>query len=445
MARGLAHLTFVGQSSSVDLAVPTNLAIAELVPDLIVLLYETVPVDPVPARWTISRLNGQVLAAEQTLLEAGVVEGDMILLLPDAELAPPTPRVDDVVEAAADAVESASGTQTQWPVVMLVGTPIAAIACSAYLATSGRDDGKLGWALLGVASVLVVIARLIGVRRIGSAGAVSAALAGGAFSGAAAILLLSGSSLGSVVATAGLGLAAWMAVTSASLPAIRWLLVGLAPVVVTMIVVGSATIGRAWWATTSVTALVAVLSTWPLPSLAVSVSGLAALEEEAHRGGAVEPASVATAVELNRGLLHSSLVGVAALAGGCLVATALAGSWWAVSVVVVLGALFSLRARHMFFEVSGPILAAGVSGLITAAVWGIVEVADAPLRQRVLAAAGAVVAAGLVAIASSQPGPSLSARLRAVADVAEHFLTVASVPVVAGLLGLYREIWERFQ
>jgi type VII secretion integral membrane protein EccD len=116
------RVTVLAPRTRMDLALPTDLTVAEMVPMLRELAGERsrrggrpgVPDrDGSPSAWCLAAAAGAELAPHATLAELGVLDGDLLRLRRRYE-APPPPVFDDPVDAVAEAVRSPDGEPSVW-------------------------------------------------------------------------------------------------------------------------------------------------------------------------------------------------------------------------------------------------------------------------------------------------------------------------------------------
>ncbi|GHK05976.1 type VII secretion integral membrane protein EccD [Streptomyces sp. Y2F8-2] len=100
---GFCRITIAAPDSRVDVALPEDLPIQDLFPE-IVRLSGLVQPDTSPAGYHLVRREGQVLDASRSLLEHRVRDGEVLLLRTFADSLPPAVH-DDVVDAIAAAVK----------------------------------------------------------------------------------------------------------------------------------------------------------------------------------------------------------------------------------------------------------------------------------------------------------------------------------------------------
>ena len=114
------RVTVLAPRTRMDLALPTDLTVAELVPMLCELTGEMGPRShasgtgrPRPSAWCLAAVAGAEMPPGGTLAALGVLDGDLLRLRRRAE-APPPPVFDDPVDAVAEAVPAADGTPGPW-------------------------------------------------------------------------------------------------------------------------------------------------------------------------------------------------------------------------------------------------------------------------------------------------------------------------------------------
>src|SRR4051794_41734631 len=102
------RLTVLAPRARVDVALPADVPVAELVPMVLELIGEPVfGLRPLP--WRLSGVAGGPLPAEATLTELGVLDGELLRIAPEGPV-PASPVFDDPVDAlAATAAYAAPG------------------------------------------------------------------------------------------------------------------------------------------------------------------------------------------------------------------------------------------------------------------------------------------------------------------------------------------------
>ncbi|MEU3513573.1 EsaB/YukD family protein, partial [Streptomyces longwoodensis] len=98
----LCRLTVRAPSVSVDLAVPADVPVADLLPTLLRYVGEEGEESGLDhAGWVLQRLGDGPLDEETTLARSGLVDGDVLYLRPHTE-ALPEARLDDLVDGMAE-------------------------------------------------------------------------------------------------------------------------------------------------------------------------------------------------------------------------------------------------------------------------------------------------------------------------------------------------------
>ncbi|TCK20366.1 type VII secretion integral membrane protein EccD [Pseudonocardia endophytica] len=429
----------------VDLALPADVPVAELVPMVLELIGEPSRQDesggsPVPEPWRLCGPAGGPLPPEATLDGLGVLDGELLHIGPRAAAVPP-PVFDDPADALAAAVRD-GGSAGSWRPGP-VAAPLVVTAAAVLLATVRTSSVPVVVAA-AVVAVLGAGLAVLHARRVSSrdgAAAGSAALCATAPAAAAGVLVLPGP-LGSgqvLLGALGAGLAAvlGLAVLRSVTPALLAVVV-VAPALVVAAVVRLGTdapIG----AIGAGLAAVALAAGPVLPRAALRVAGMPApvvptdLEEIARADTAVLPApELGRRADLARGLFAGLSAGAALPAGGGAVVAAADGSWSGVALAAVTVVVLLLRARA--FAEAGPALVLAATAVGTAVGTGLLAAtAHGPVVR--LVAAGVLGLGVLVAVRTA--GTTLSPVGRRTLDVLELVLTAAAIPAALAAMGLF--------
>ena len=427
----MCRVTVVGSRRRLDVELPGEVPVAELMGDIVDMLGEAD--EEVPAGWSLTRVGGRTLDPERSFAGQGVTSGTM-LFLRDSAKPVALAETDDFSERLAIAVDAQEG---RWSLStaerLLAYSAGACLLVAGLVALFGGDRGMrtlVGLTGAALATVAVaVIARvlrrkdsgLIALAALPLWGAAGAGIAG--FAGADPTGIVA-AVLGAV--SAGAVVAIVVAGGTAVAPAAGVIAATLAPA---LIAGGCDIFGAKIYAAAALLVPVNLAGIALAPSAAVrlvalDVPGTGSLDARVGRG---------------RGLLAALLIGLAAalvLSNAVLV---LRGGWFAWGLVAA-GAIGCLvKARHFRFagEVA-PLLVAGVVGLL---------VLQLPLLVQLPArgwggVAIALVADALVLLVASlwvrtwNPAPVL---LRQLAWI-ETLATVASVPLSLGVLGTYEAV-----
>lgn len=326
MLTSYSRVTVVSGTRRVDLALPSALPVADVVPQ--VLRFCAPDESPEsPVEFTLAKIGGQPFALSQSLGEAGVHDGDVIELR--AFSAPSRPAfIEDVRDAIEDAVDTAGGAWTTRSTVsfvigatsgvlllLLVG-PMAEMV-AAVVAGTGIEAWDLQRSLSGlVGAVVLAGATWVGNRwAAGWVAYLSSGVAGlWALAGGAELVLHEGGSLalalsvglGATAATAGL----MRLLTRRATP----LLAASAVLLVAALVVLAATsIGAETGIMTRVVALLAVLGVGIMPRVSIAVGGLSSADYRIRTSGRMSDDALAGRLQESSGLLLGALYGISLL------------------------------------------------------------------------------------------------------------------------------------
>jgi type VII secretion integral membrane protein EccD len=442
---GLSRVRIVSPQRRVDLALPSDVPLADLLPTLLGLAGNQLADDP-QARdgWSLARLAGAPLDIARTLGQLEVRDGELLYLRPRQEAAP-EPVFDDVAEAIA----AAGSRPGRWSadVTRRFGAGLAALSLTGgAVATALAAPTPVAGAALGLVSALglLVLARATNHPVAGPALALPAT----AYAFAGGLLLLAGDRragdlsgphmLAGGVAALLVSVLAMVLVDGGDreLPAAGVIAAGLvAGGAVAVTGAGAAGVASA----VAGAALVALPAT-PLAAIrlaGVPVPSLPATPDELRSDdGAVSGAHVLAQTKIADNLLAGMLAGVAALVAGAAVTLALAGTAPALALAAAAGLLLVTRARSVpRTDQRLPLLAAGLVALAAAGVAAGLCADPAPRFATLLLGSAAVAAVSLVLAVSGgrRPRPHWG---RAV-DIAEVLLAIGVIPLVVWVSGLY--------
>jgi type VII secretion integral membrane protein EccD len=156
---GFCRVTIVAPDSRVDMALPDDVPVADLYPEILRLSRQT-PAEGAPVGYHLVRRDGTVLDSSRSFAAQRILDGELLTLRPFSESLPPA-VVDDVSEAVASAV---SRDRSLWDgdltrVAGLVGGGVlpALLAFVAWTADPRHDMHSLPGVLAGVAGLLLVV------------------------------------------------------------------------------------------------------------------------------------------------------------------------------------------------------------------------------------------------------------------------------------------------
>lgn len=441
MAAVYSRVTIIGRQRQLDAVLPVDEPLGRLMPDLLRMLGE--PVDPSPRRRYLTTTAGLSVSLDDNLRTAQVYDGAVLRLAAEGEV-PPPPTVYDVAEEAVDDLGRRGTTfqrkHRQWA----AGTTLvfALLAGAIALARSASPDV--------VAFVVMVVAAVTGLGGV--------VLGRGGQRTAAITLLVATPALLAVVAWTLGSSEGW---STAMVAGVTGLAIALGPLLFALAglagggLVGGGTaalfavtwiIGTAAGATAAqVSALVAVFAVLllgVLPRLALSMSGLTALDDRRAQGSEVLRTDVSAALNaahVGLALAAASIALWSAVAG---IVLALDGSVWTVSIAAVLALLLCTRARlyPLAVEVLGLFIAAGI------VVCALVQDLSGRPVGGTLVAVGLLVVVAMVGIFGMTwtPQEHVQVRLGQVLDQIQILAVLALVPLALGAFGVFTDLLDVF-
>jgi type VII secretion integral membrane protein EccD len=445
-----SRVTVVAPQTRIDVALPADVAVADLLPMLLEMARERSPDGGTRhGGWCLAKLGDEAMDPSRTLAAAGVVDGDMLQLRRRSE-SPPPPLFDDVVDAIA--VSSPDSYRPWTPRTARAlghvagGAALLTAAVALFLAGPGLAPAITGGAGAVVAIALGgVIARVFGDGGTGvlvAAGGLPMAFVAGLYAVPGDRLdrpnLLLACVLVLVVAAAailvlGTGVTTFVAAASAAALGAGAALVG------TLVAHPAAGIAAG---TASVT--LAVLSA--LPWLTIRLARLplpqvpGSAEDLKEDTGFPDYASI----ERRAGLAHEYMTGMIV---GCGVVTAISavvlawsGRMSAIILAVVVTLVMLLRARTYANGTQAiALLAAGMlSGAGLVVVW-LVRADDLTLNLWIFTGLAVLAAAALI-LGVVFPSRRFSPVLRRTVDLTEAGLIVTVLPVALAVMDLYSTV-----
>ncbi len=437
--RTFCRLTVLAPRTRVDVALPVDVPVAELVPMLLELVGEPRGAGWRPVPWRLTGAAGGALPTAATLDELAVPDGELLRLAP-ATAPPPAPVFDDPVDAVADSAGHGHPLGGRFGAGALLAVAVAAAAVFAL-----PGPGSAGSAVVaGLAASVAVWAAAWLARRPapGPTAAGTAALVAVPLAAAAGWTALP--PMADQLASLLLAVAAAGVVATIGQVLVRVVAPALIAVLVAAVLLGGALIGMrlgaAPGAATAAVAALALVIGPLLPRAAIRLSGLPRPvvpgDPEPPDGG-LPPAELAERAALARGYLGGLTAGCAVgAATGVVVTAALdtaGGGWVGAAFAGTAVAALALRSRGY----ADPVPARAT---LTAALIGATGLAV------VLGPTGAGVWAGVVLVATCAIGLLTTARAtapispvtRRLVDMIEGGLVVVAVPLALGAMGVYR-------
>jgi len=449
---GMSRVTIVAPQTRVDLALPSDVPLADLLPTVLRYAGDGLADDPAGRDgWVLSRMGGPPLDADRSPVQLEVRDGEMLYLRPrGSEFTEPI--FDDVVDAVATATQNRAG---RWRPASTrrFGLTIGVItltlgAVMALFAGPPQLPGAL--VALGTAAVLLLVATVLS-RAVGDSrtGVVFAIVALG-YAGVGGLLVFAGERgltalaaphvliagtvmlIGSAVATAGVADA--VAVFLGTSVAALGLCVG-------------ALICLIWGATpAAAAAIVVTLAFATLPAMPMLSYRLAGLPIPSVPS---DPEELKTDTEMVAGrhvlalseradeFLGGMLGALAVIGTVASVALSLTGGKPGMALSAVLGLLMLARARWFISRRQRlPLLIAGVIAL---GVDGIGAFLAAGQLLRLTVGVGAALAVAAITIAYAVVGSTrrASPMWGRTLDIFETILILAVIPLAVWVSGLY--------
>ena len=442
---GFCRVTVAAPDRRIDVALPEDLPLADVYPELLRLSGQTLA-EGAPPGFHLVRRDGTVLDSGLPLAAQQIRDGDLLSLRPFAESLP-GPVYDDVAEAVAAAV---GADRSQWnPQLLrgygLVGSALLLVllAFALWVGSPAHDPHSLPGLLSGVTAVLLTAlagARARVYRDRGSALALGLAALPHAFVG--------GSGLPAPAAGEGRiqFLAGCVAVLVVAVLLTTLLPVGDAPFVAAVLVAAAGTAaacagiigGASARGAAAVTAVAAVALIGFLPQLSARLARLPV----AHPGPRPAPQPADHARIADRARRGHELLG--GLVGGCAAVLSATGSRWPELLALALGLAVTLRAR--LFRRTPQVLcllAAGILALVLTAAGASLHLAQHPrsdLPAVALAAAVALGAVVLLTVALVVPDHGVAPAWARILDLVDGLALAALLPLALAVLDVYARV-----
>jgi type VII secretion integral membrane protein EccD len=435
-----SRVTLVGSRRRIDLVLPSTEAVGSLLPDLLAMLGDEAA-SPPRGRQLVGA-DGEVLAPEATLAEAGIPDGAVLRVVAQHDV-PPAPVVHDVIEEVSDDTDTRAG---RWGPVARRWTATAGVVAGCLL---------LAWMLGRAAPSRALAADLRTLAALALLGC--GVVAGRVREPVGTALVLGGGAVALTASAAATEFVGWPAharlVAAAAVAAGVTVLLGLTSPLGRVGVVGGGlalVLAAAWGAgvtaglpperLAAVMGVASVVLLGLLPRVALTASGLTALDDRRAAGEDVgRRDAVAAIAAAHRGL---SIATVATAASTALAGALLTGapSRWTVPLALTLVVVLASRARvyPLVAEVAALLAAAGAVLAALLALW-----LDRSGLAGPLAAVLALVAVGLVVLGVEFP-EHVRARIRRHGDRLEAVAVLAAVPLAIGVFGTYGQLLSTF-
>lgn len=439
----LSRVTLVGERRRIDMLLPADEPVGELLPDILDLLDDRAAERPLLRRLVTAR--GEVLAQDDTLASARIADGAVLRLVREQET-PAAPVVHDVSDETAEDLDVRAWRWGDRTRAWAAGTAAVLLALTAAFAARGwlgQQDVRLPLAAVAVlaAGTGALVARLGG-REPGTAlialGGALGLFAGWTATGAADARL------------AALGLAAvvTLVLLGTATPVGRGGYVGAAAVVV---VVGGWELG---WLLSGGYRLGAALGTASvlalgfLPRLALMSAGLTRLDDRRVAETSVSRHRVDVALAAtHRGLALATVAVAASAAGGGWLAADRSNPWSVTAVALLAVVLFSrARAYPLAVEVVALQAAGAVLVVRLLVLWATADGGTGGGTGGVAAPLAVLCALPLwpLAVLVARPPDHVRVRLRRIMNFVESVGVVVLIPVAIGAFGVYGRLLDTF-
>ncbi len=449
---GLSRITIVAPRTRMDLALPSDVPLADLLPTLLRYAGEDLADEGVRhGGWSLTRLGGPPLDGGRTAAQLGVRDGEVLYFNPRAAAAPEI-VFDDVVDAVATATNQRPGTwqvgTTRSFAVLFAGAALAAGAVAALFTGPPQLPGALAALVVALALLVTaaVLSRAAGDSRTGAV----LAVAGLGYAAIGGLLVLAGDRKLADLASPHVLMAATAVVLFGAVAALAvgdrlplflgavavGVAVGVGAVLCLAFGIGAAA-GAAVVATIAFAALPALpmisyrLARLPVPSIPTGPDDLKTDTES------VDGPQVLRNSERADAFLTGLLWTVSVLVLGGQIVLADNGRLPSVLLCLVLALLSLLRARPFVGRAQRtPVLLAGTAGLglAAAATFG---AGSLPVRLGLIL--GGLLLAALISLiyGLTVAGKRISPVWGRTLDIVEILLIVALVPLAVWVCGAY--------
>ncbi len=456
MLTSYSRVTVISGSRRVDLALPSALPVADVVPQVLRFCAPDEHADN-PSEFTLARIGGQSLTLSQTLAEAGVRDGDVIELRAFSAEGRAA-FIEDVRDAIEDSVDGAGGAWTSRSTVTFSVVTTCAVVIIFLLGVllgiwdAVKADRQVSFGAdvetEVIASAFVAVALLVGMTWVATRWAarwtpyVSIAVAALLSFAAGCEIAGRQTTDAAIVLTAGTAAAAVVAGGCRLLtPRATVLLAAtVIPLIATATILVAEEAGADPGVAVRIVAALAVLSIGIMPRVSIAVGGLSSADYRVRNAGRMSESLLNARFQESSGLLLGSVIGVSVvvgLIGNCLGLQSSAttqGDW---DRVLSLSLATTLLLRSRVFSRTQFMLPPRIAGVfvLIASVQQLTSEYDV-LDSWLLAA---VAAAGAIATGISilQLSDVTRARSKRLLNVVEFIVVVDLVVVTMGAVGLY--------
>ncbi len=448
------RVTVVAPHTRVDLALPVQATVAEVVLQVVELVGAEAD-DPAGGAggWLLSRLDGNPLDPGRSVVSTDLGDGDVLYLTPRSSRLPPA-LFDDVVDAIAKATSSRPDhwtTSTTRRTVLALAGLLAASGVGGLAVAGPPWGGPLAVAVGGAIALLLAAAGLSRAAGDSVAGAVAglAALPYAAWAGAragtsgaqilpegASALLLGAAALTLACAVAGVAVGDHVPVF------------GAAGAVGAGVALAAAAAIAFDASATSVSAVLAALSIMTLPWLPMLSVRLARLPlptvpvdmaEFRRDEQPITGPDMAGRARQGDAVLTALIAALASTVTGCMIVLGRADSSWARWLAGCLCLVLVLRSRQLLGHLQRLLLLAPGAGGLVGLTAGLVGGAGSSW-QYATAPGALLLAAAMFGYALSLPRRGASPYAARLVDLLEFVALASLLPLVGAVLGLYTKV-----
>jgi type VII secretion integral membrane protein EccD len=451
-----SRVTVVAPRTRIDLALPADVSIADLLPMLLDMAKEATPDGGARhGGWCLAKLGEAPLDPSRTLASLGVVDGDLLQLRRRSDN-PPPPLYDDVVDAIAESTPTSFRPWTKETAHRIghsAGGLALVVAAVAILLGGPLVNGGSGIAAAIAAGVTAILAIAIGATithayDAATTGVVIAACGGLPMAFVCGLYIVPGSPgranlllacvlvlivSAAAIMVVGAGVTAFVAAGTASgLGALAFLIATLVDESTPGIAACAAAVALA--ALSMLPRITIMLAKLPLPSVPRDAEDLR--EDSGFPDFRV--------IERRTGLAHEYMTGMIV---GCGVTAAISavlaasdGNMWGIIEGIAVALVLLLRGRT--YANGAQAVALLLTGMLTGGGLLIGWTAEATPTNRLLLVFGSllVIAAGTLVVGIVFPDQRFSPVLRRAVDTLEAVLIVAVLPLALAVLNLYSQI-----
>lgn len=448
MALPYTRVTLVGERRNADLLLPASEAVGTLMPQILDLLGDT-PGDGVSTKVLLTA-SGEPIASQQSLTQALVHDGARLTLVSNSE-APPPAVVYDISDTV---VEQSRDVRGAWDRSHLVTASGIFAALGLWLALDlllGRylPDARW-WILLAVGGGLLAL----GASLATASRPVASALMGAGWGAGMIGLLRWPADVPLRLLLAAAATAVFVACLSTVLRHPRAALLG-AGVLGALTGMWAVSLPLAQWASSNsdtdlfvgvgaIAAICSILAMGLLPTLALSLSGLATLDDRRANGSSIWRRDAIAAIRsAHSGLtLATVAAAVSSAAGLWLVAADDRHPVWTLPLLLALSLATLLRSRAFPLAIERYALYAATAVGVAAGVGALTR-----LNQDTVWIVGLsmLVVALLIGLGLAVDLPDhIEARIRQICERLEMLAILATIPLLVGYFGVYTQMLDTF-